>query len=480
MADRNRALARMLAAATALAVLAPSGASAQQERQEQPEQQDQQASERRDTLPPPVFCVEDDARPECAPVRDGLGRLVIYLPPLLAELFPSGDGLPASTQEPTPGPGPSQPGGPGVVPPLAVAPPATRPRAIAGAFVPDEVLVTIEGDAATAAEIAAAFGLEIRAQRVSALLGANVVRYGIPDGRPVSLVLAQLAADPRMRERVPNHIYQLQQAAGIISYAFGRIALDADAADGAGIDVAVIDSGLDETHPALAGVIADFYDALPDQPLELRGHGTSVAGIIAGVDAYRGVAPGARIHIARAFDLSGSTVDAILDAFEWAVGKDVRIINMSFVGPRNDLFALACRQARARGIVMVAAAGNNGPGAPFAFPAAYDEVIAVTATDENDGLMARANRGRYIHLAAPGVGIIAPAPGGSDVVTGTSFAAPVVTGVIANLLRAAPGRTPAEIADLLALTAVDLGEAGHDPEFGHGLVNAEGAFAQGR
>lgn len=68
--------------------------------------------------------------------------------------------------------------------------------------------------------------------------------------------------------------------------------------------------------------------------------------------------------------------------------------------------------------------------------------------------------------------------GGSDIVTGTSFAAPVVTGVVANLLRAMPARSPKEIADLLALTVVDLGEPGHDPDFGHGLVNAQGAFAR--
>lgn len=442
----RRNFAPAVPALAALAVFfAPAGAAAQQQ------------GEARSSAP--LFCAEDDERPECAPTRDGFGRLVVYLPQLLAELFPAGSGAAAA-------------------PPSAAIPAIERPRAIAGAFVPDEVMVTIEGDAAAAAEIASAFGLEIRGQRVSALLGASVVRYGIPDGRPVSLVLAQLAGEARLRERAPNHVYQLQQGASIVSYAFQRIALDAGAANGEGIDVAVIDSALDETHPALAGVVADSYDALPGQPVELRGHGTSVAGIIAGTGTYRGVASGARIHIARAFDLSGSSIDTILDAFEWAVEKQVRIINMSFVGPRNELFELACRLAAARGIVLVAAAGNNGPGAPFAFPAAYDGVIAVTATDEKDDLMAGANRGRYIHVAAPGVDVIAPAPGGSDVVTGTSFAAPVVTGVVANLLRADPLRTPDEIARLLAATATDLGAAGHDDDFGHGLVNAGEAFAR--
>lgn len=408
--------------------------------------------------PVPIYCADDDERPECVPARDALGRGVVYLPPLLADLFPSGAGRPAAASRPS-----------------------VAPRAISGAFVPDEVLVTIDGDEAAVAEIAALFGLEVRSQRVSDLLGAAVVRFGIPDGRPVSLVLAQLAAESRMRERVPNHLYQLQQAGSMANYAFQRIVLDAGAASGEGIDIAIIDSAADDGHPALAGVIVGSFDALPSVPVDLRSHGTSVAGIIGGVDGYRGVAPGARIHMARAFDTTGTTTDALLLAIEWAIESRVRVINMSFVGPANELFELACRIAYERGIVLVAAAGNNGPGAPFAYPAAYNEVIAVTATDERDGLMQRANRGRYIHVAAPGVDMLAPVPGGgSDVVTGTSFAAPVVTGLIVNLLRAAPDRSPRDIADLLARSAVDLGAPGHDDDFGFGLINAADAFMLAR
>lgn len=438
---------RLLRIAAAIAALAPAGT---------PAALAQDGASARD--PVPLYCQDDDQRPECLPARDALGRMVVYLPPLLADLFPNGTGRPGVDR-----------------------PPSASPRAVTGAFVPDEVLVTIDGDAAAVTEIATRFGLEVRAQRVSGLFGAAVVRYGIPDGRPVSVVLAQLVAESRMRERVPNHLYQLQQAPVMINYAFQRIVLDAGAASGEGIDVAIIDSAADGEHPALAGAIVEGFDALPAVPVELRSHGTSVAGIVGGVGAYRGVAPGTRIHMARAFDMTGTTADALLVAIEWAVERRVRVINMSFVGPPNELFELACRIAYERGIVLVAAAGNNGPGAPFAYPAAYDEVIAVTATDERDGLMQRANRGRYIHVAAPGVDMLAPVPGGgNDVVTGTSFAAPVVTGLIANLLRAAPGRSPADIADLLARSAVDLGEPGHDDDFGYGLINAAGALTLAR
>ena len=106
----------------------------------------------------------------------------------------------------------------------------------------------------------------------------------------------------------------------------------------------------------------------------------------------------------------------------------MRIVNMSFVGPDNDLLKSACASARARGMVLVAAAGNNGPKAPYGYPAAYPGVIAVTATDDKDQLMPQANRGPYVYVSAPGVDMLAPVDGGTDAVTGTSFAAAIVSG----------------------------------------------------
>ena len=132
-------------------------------------------------------------------------------------------------------------------------PPVTAPVAVSGEFVPDEVLVTVDGDAAVAAAIAADFGLEVRSQRTSTLLGSTFVRYGIPDGRPVGVVLAQLAGDGRTTRRAPNHVYDLQQAAGAVNYAFQRIALAPDTASGENVRVAVIDTAIDETHPAIEG-----------------------------------------------------------------------------------------------------------------------------------------------------------------------------------------------------------------------------------
>jgi subtilisin family serine protease len=430
------------------------------------------------------------------------GRVVVTLPDILVDLFggsftATGGGIsePAGGSgavidpggaAPAPQADPSNSGGSNasssalVVQTAGPRLPVVSPRAVAGAFVPDEVLVTIDGDAAAVQDIATNFGLDVRSQRVSNLLGVIVVRFGIPDGRQVSTVLAQLAVDPRTRERVPNHIYVLQQASAIVNYAFKRISLDSDAASGADVDIAVIDTAVDAKHPALAGVIAEEYDAMPDVAQADRDHGTSVAGLIAGIGPFHGMAPGSAIYHARAFEGGKSTMDVILDALDWAAAKPVRIVNMSFVGPDNDLLKAACANARARGLILVAAAGNNGPKAPYGYPAAYPGVIAVTATDADDRLMPQANRGPYVYVSAPGVDMLAPVDGGNDAVTGTSFAAAIVSGAIANLLHDNPEHTAEWVEKALAETSSDLGAKGRDADFGYGLVNAKAALGLGR
>ncbi|ESY18766.1 MULTISPECIES: S8 family serine peptidase [unclassified Mesorhizobium] len=403
----------------------------------------------------------------------------VTLPALIVDLFPN----PPAPVAPVPTPRPSAPpadtqagppAGGAIVSPTDLVATAPR-RAIAGEFVPDEVLVTVDGDAGAVQQIAASFGLEVRSQRQSRLLGTTLVRFGIPDGRTVGAVLAQLAADGRTLRREPNHIYSLQQAAGIVNYAFERIQLDNKQASGENVRIAVIDTGIDDTNPALSGVIADQFDAMPNVPVEKRDHGTSVDGLIAGVGPLEGMAPGARIYHARAFEDGKSTMDVILSALDWAADQNVSIINMSFVGPKNDLLATACRNARGLGIILVAAAGNNGPKAPYGYPAAYEGVIAVTATDAKDGLMQQANRGAYVFISAPGVEMVAPSGAGSDVVTGTSFAAAIVSGAIANLIHASPERSADDIEKALAATARDLGPKGRDNDFGYGLLDTKAA-----
>jgi subtilisin family serine protease len=146
---------------------------------------------------------------------------------------------------------------------------------------------------------------------------------------------------------------------------------------------------------------------------------------------------------------------------------------MSFAGPPDPRLRDALAKANNKGMVLIAAAGNAGPNSPPLFPAADPSVIAVTATNANDGLFEGANRGNYIAVAAPGVDILAPAPDGAyQFTTGTSVAAAEVSGVAALLIERNPALTPAEVRKILMDTARDLGPRGRDRDFGAGLINA--------
>lgn len=362
---------------------------------------------------------------------------------------------------------------------LATLPrPTARPNTgpiLVGDFVPDEVLVTIDGDSKRAASLAAQFNLVIRSEHSSLLLGSRVVRFGIPDGRAPEAVIAALST-AGIPSAYVNSIYSLQGMRLPANYAYERIGVSGTPAGGKGVSVAVIDSATDPKHPALKKIYAGFFDALPDFPVVNATHGTAVGGLIAGRGDLPGMAPQARIYHARAFENGKSTMDAILTAFDWAAGQKVRIVNMSFAGPANDLMRQSCAAALDRGIVLVAAAGNNGPGAKPAYPGAYAGVIAVTATNDKDALMPQANRGDYVFVAAPGVDVIAPAPGGgADFVTGTSFAAAIVSGAIANLIADDPRRDDKWVERTLSESALDLGAAGRDNDFGYGLLSVPAA-----
>jgi subtilisin family serine protease len=202
-----------------------------------------------------------------------------------------------------------------------------------------------------------------------------------------------------------------------------------------------------------------------------------MASAIAAHGRLLGVAPAAHILAVRAFDASiagaQSTTTRILDGLQWTATSGARIVNMSFTGPADRKMHEMIAAARQSGLVLVAAAGNNGPQAPEAFPAAYPEVIAVTATDVDDKLYSGANHGRYVSVAAPGVDIFVAAPnGGYDFTTGTSVATAHVSGLAALLLERDPGLTPDAVQAILMRTAKDLGPAGRDDEYGAGLVDA--------
>jgi subtilisin family serine protease len=299
----------------------------------------------------------------------------------------------------------------------------------------------------------------------------------------VPAVVRALEADGSVLAAQPNYLFALQQQTqGAVTRSEGdptqyeldkmRLPQAHELARGDKVLVAMIDSGVEITNPDLAGDIAGYLDALGTGP-KPHSHGTAIAGAIAAHGRLMGTAPAAQILAVRAF--SGNSRDqgtsaAIRSGLEWAVIRGARVVNMSFAGPDDRGIAQSIALARARGVVIVAAAGNKGAKAAAEYPASDPNVIAVTATDADDRLPGFAPRGRHIAVAAPGVDLTLLAPDGLlQHSSGTSFSAAYVTGTIALMLQRKPDLMPDAIRQLLAATARHLGP---DDQFGAGLVDA--------
>jgi hypothetical protein len=212
-----------------------------------------------------------------------------------------------------------------------------------------------------------------------------------------------------------------------------------------------------------------------------REHGTALAAILVGGGAtggQQGLLPGARLMAAEvvAGDADGAPVAdlfALSAGLDWLVSEKVPVVNLSLAGGPNALLTLAVQRVVATGTVLVASAGNDGPSAPPAFPAAEPGVIAVTAVDSAAQVYDAANRGGYIDFAAPGVQIWTPeADGAGRYNTGTSYAAPFVAAAVAAGLGAGMQAGGDRVTAALAERAVDLGAPGKDPIYGWGLVQA--------
>ncbi|RTE93779.1 S8 family serine peptidase [Bradyrhizobium sp. LVM 105] len=317
------------------------------------------------------------------------------------------------------------------------------------------------------------------------LIGATFGLFRITDGRPYETVRREFAADGSVRSVQPNFRYALQDQKSTIpsegdpaQYALAKLRLPQahTLAHGANVTIAVIDSGIDARHPELANSIADNFDALGSAEGP-HVHGTGIAGAIVAHARLMGSAPEARIIAIRAFGGANGGAESssyiILRSLNYAAEHGAQIVNMSFAGPKDAVIERAIAATAARGLVLIAAAGNAGAKSPPLYPAANPNVIAVSATDQQDRLFAASNRGNHVALAAPGVDIFLPAPDGKyQMTSGTSFSAAYVSGVAALLLERNYALKPEALRMTLAKTARDLGSPGRDDLFGDGQTDA--------
>jgi subtilisin family serine protease len=388
-------------------------------------------------------------------------------------------------------------------PPLPEAPAEPTGEIAPGEIVPGEVVVKWR-DAQSGPEHAARRGLAVIAE-----LGAP--GKGLPElvsteGRPVDDVLAELQADPAVEYAEPNYVLALAEEPSVAAvsvndpktgpqYSLDRMRVrDAwgfttGAPDGV---VAVLDTGVEFGHQDLAGRVLPGHDFVNNDSnaADDNGHGTWVAGIIAAnandAIGIAGISWRDRILPVKIMNANGTgDTSDLTSGIVWAADHGATIINMSVGGfPYSQYVHDAIRYAWSRDVVLVGAAGNNATDGQF-FPASYPEVISVSATQTDDEFTFWSNYGPDVDVSAPGASVLttncqACKPIEQDIsgdhrytyISGTSFAAPNVAGVVALIRARNPAMPNSWVVDRLKTTVDDLGYAGWDRRYGHGRVNA--------
>ena len=289
---------------------------------------------------------------------------------------------------------------------------------------------------------------------------------------PAEMSLSE--AEKKLRTTLPDaeidadHIYFQGSSAPLPA-----LAATAPATGAVTASLGIIDGGVAD-HPSVSGRVEQngFAKGAP----AASSHGTSVAALMIGDGDIKGARPGAFLLAADVYgnDKAGGNASAIARALGWLAGRSVSVVTISLVGPHNALLKSAVAAAQRKGVIIVAAVGNDGPAAPPAFPASYSGVLAVTAVDSRNRALPEAGRAAHTDFAAPGADIVS-ALGAKKTgkVRGTSFAAPLVAARLSAFYpRQSNGAVEASVRQLMA-EAVDLGKKGHDPVYGHGLVCAK-------
>ncbi len=336
-----------------------------------------------------------------------------------------------------------------------------------------EVLVI--APSATALQGAAAAGFSIVRESTLDALELRVVVLRISSDTARSLARLQ-AADPTGIYDF-NHLYIESGVASMPSTVGLQTPPPVDekasaAAGVAGTRIGLIDSGVDPAHEVFSGLALHPHGCsgrvVPHE------HGTAVASLMVGrAPTFHGAAPGGELYAADVYcgAPTGGAADLVAEAFSWLVDEKVPVMNVSLVGPPNRVLAGVVQRVIATGHIVVAAVGNDGPAAPALFPAAWPGVVGVTGVDARRRVLIEAERGVQVKFAAPGAQMAAAkSPSGYTLVRGTSFAAPIVAGLLALKLPA-PDKAAADRAVMaLAEEAVHPGSHSPDPVYGFGLV----------
>jgi hypothetical protein len=312
----------------------------------------------------------------------------------------------------------------------------------------------------------------LREQRFDELDEVLVV-LGTPGGSVTADALERLRAlDPDGHYDF-NHIYTGSGDAGPPAAQPQAGAAAAPAPDGKGpARIGLVDSGVDAGHRALRAATVHAWGC--DGAAHPDAHGTAVAALMVGRDdAFRGAAPGAALYAADIYCASptGGSAERIAAALGWLAHEQVPVINLSLVGPPNQALERMVAALVARGYLLVAAVGNDGPAAPPLYPASYPGVVGVTAVDRAGRPLPEAARGPQVRFAAPGNNMVSASLGEPPyrTVRGTSFAAPIVAGLLAPTL-ARPDRERAR--EAVAALARQAGGSAASDSLGYGIVGA--------
>jgi subtilisin family serine protease len=321
------------------------------------------------------------------------------------------------------------------------------------------------------------WGFTIRERQDLATLDRVLLRVAAPEDREIAQAALELALDAPGTEVDFNHVYR----PGEETTATGMPAVDRNTAPSMpapALSIGIIDTAVAVDHDALRRADVVQRDFVPFAAERPTAHGTAVASILVG-DAAKLHAQlrGARVYAASVFfaDEDGndaSTAASLTVAGAWLAAQGVRVINMSLAGPSNRVLEAAIAALVERGIVVVAAVGNNGPsGAPL-YPAAYPHVVGVTAIDSAKRIYRYANRGPHVAFAALGVDVrVARSGGGYRELSGTSVAAPHAAAIIVRTIASRDDAlSSATVVAELKSSAQDLGAKDFDDTFGFGLI----------